>query len=380
MRAHRYVEQRADERADERAEKGVAMNTGTIRLGDWFGIRVQVHWSVLVIALVLGSGLGRIVGVVPAAVGVVAFLASILAHEFSHALTARRFGVGTRSVQLWALGGVARLDREAPTARAEGWIAAAGPIASVAVAVVAVGTWWLAGGSDTSNAYIGVLGWIGVVNAALAVFNLLPGAPLDGGRIVKAVRWGRHGDRYRAAREAGQSGVVIGWMLAALGFGLILRSENGIWLLVTGLFVAINARFEMSAAALASRLSGIRIRDLTWFGLAQAGDELDADSMLWQRRRLGGAGGVAVTDRSGEVRGVVLEEELWALPADERPWVLLTQLMVPFDRTVQAAPDDELTSVLARIDPRRPIVTVWDEGRLVGMVPPKVLKARLGLT
>lgn len=355
------------------------MNTGAIRLGDWFGIRVQVHWSVLVIALVLGSGLARIVGPVAAALGVVAFLASILVHEFSHALTARRFGVGTRSVQLWALGGVARLDREAPTARAEGWIAAAGPIASVAVSVVAVGAWWLGGGPSGSNVYIGVLGWIGVVNAALAVFNLLPGAPLDGGRIVKAVRWGHHGDRYRAAREAGQAGVVIGWVLAGLGFGLILRSENGIWLLITGLFVAVNARFEMSAADLGARLSGVRIRDIAWFGVAEADDHLDADSMLWQRRRLGGAGGVAVTDETGEARGVVLEDELWAVPADERPWVLLTQLMVPFDRTVQVGPDDVLSSVLSRIDPRRPVVTVWEDGRLVGLVPPRVLKANLGL-
>lgn len=355
------------------------MNTGTIGLGRWFGIAVRLHWSVLVIALVLGSGLARIVGVLPATVGVVGFLASILVHEFSHALTARRFGVGTRSVQLWALGGVARLDREAPTARAEGWIAAAGPLASVAVAFVSVGFWVLADGSRGTNEFVGVLGWIGVVNAALAVFNLLPGAPLDGGRILKALRWGHHGDRYRAAREAGRAGVVIGWLLAALGFGLIVRSENGIWLLVTGLFVALNARFEMSAADLGARLSGIKIRDVTWFGVAEADGRLDADSMLWQRRRLGGAGGVAVTDETGAVRGVVLEDELWAVPADERPWVLLTQLVVPFDRTVEVGPDDALSSVLSRIDPRRPVVTVWDDDRLVGLVPPRELKARLGL-
>ena len=356
------------------------MNTGTIRLGRWFGIEVQMHWSVFVIALVLGSGLSGIVGVAAAALGVVAFLVSILVHEFSHALTARRFGVGTRSVQLWALGGVARLDREAPTARAEGWIAAAGPIASVAVGVVAVAAWWLGDGPSGSNVFVGVIGWVGVVNAALAVFNLLPGAPLDGGRIVKAIRWRRHGDRYRAAREAGQAGVVIGWLLAALGFGLILQSENGIWLLITGLFVAVNARFEMSAADLGARLSGVRIRDITWFGVAEADDHLDADSMLWQRGRLGGAGGVAVADEDGVLRGVVLEDELWAVPAEERPWVLLTQLMVPFDRTVRVGPDDVLSSVLSRIDPRRPVVTVWDDDHLVGLVPPRELRARLGLT
>jgi Zn-dependent proteases len=355
------------------------MNTGSLPLGSWFGIRVNVHWSVLIIAMLLGASLANLVGVLPAIVGVVSFLLSILVHEFAHALTARRFGVGTQSIQLWALGGVARLDRESPTARAEGWIAAAGPIASVVVAVLGVGAWWALGGPGT-NAYVGVLGWLGLINALLALFNLLPGAPLDGGRIVRAVRWGRHGDRHRAAREAGQAGVVIGWLMGALGFGLILQEQSGVWLMITGLFIAVNARVEMAAADLGARLAGVTVRDLTWFGVAQAGTDMDADSMLWERQRLGGAGGVAVTDEGGVPRGVVLEDELWALPADQRPWIMLTQMMVPFDGTAKASPDDELSSVLPRLNPRRPIVTVWEDDRLVGLVPPQRLKERLGLT
>lgn len=355
------------------------MNTGSLPLGSYFGIRVNVHWSVLIIAMLLGASLAGVVGVLPAAVGVIAFLVSILVHEFAHALTARRFGVGTQSIQLWALGGVARLDRESPTAKAEGWIAAAGPIASVVLAVIGVATWWVAGGGAGDDPYLAVLGWLGIINAALALFNLLPGAPLDGGRIVKAVRWGRHGDRYRAAREAGQAGVVIGWLLGALGFGLILQAQSGVWLVITGVFIAVNAKVEMSAANLGARLAGIRVRDLTWFGVAQAGTDMDADSMLWERQRLGGAGAVAVTDAGGVPQGVVLEDELWAIPADQRPWVMLTTMMVPFDGTAQASPDDELATVLPRLNPRRPIVTVWEEGRLVGLVPPSRLKERLGL-
>ena len=356
------------------------MNTGSLSLGSLFGIRVNVHWSVLIIAMLIGASLANLVGFLPAFVGVVAFLASILVHEFAHALTARRFGVGTQSIQLWALGGVARLDRESPTARAEGWIAAAGPIASVLIGVAGVAVWWFAGGPDGDNAYLAVLGWLGIINAALALFNLLPGAPLDGGRIVKAVRWGRHGDRHRAAREAGQAGVVIGWLLGALGFGLILQAQSGVWLMIVGLFIAINARVEMSAADLGAQLAGVTVRDLTWFGVAQAGTDMDADSMLWERKRLGGAGGVAVTDEGGVPRGVVLEDELWAIPADERPWRMLTQMMVPFDGTAKASPDDELASVLPRLNPRRPIITVWENGDLVGLVPPQRLKERLGLT
>jgi hypothetical protein len=104
---------------------------------------------------------------------------------------------------------------------------------------------------------------------------------------------------------------------------------------------------------------------------------MDADSMLWQRGRLGSAGAVAITDAAGAPQGLAFEDDMWAVPADERPWVMLTQMMVPFDRTAQAAPDDDLASVLPKINPARPIVTVWQDGRLVGLVPPRRLRERL---
>jgi Zn-dependent protease len=353
------------------------MNSGSLQLGIVSGISVKVHWSVALIAMLLGVSLAQAIGVVAAAIAVVAFMASILVHEFAHALTARRFGVGTESIQLWALGGVARLDRESPSARAEGWIAAAGPIASIGIALASMGGWWLLDGADSGSSYVAVLGWLGVINALLAVFNLLPGAPLDGGRIVKAVRWAIHGDRHRAAREAGRAGIVLGWTVAALGFFLIMREQSGIWLIITGAFIAVNAHVEVTAATIAGRLSGSKVRDLTWFGVAEAGADMDADSMLWQRGRLGSAGAVAITDAAGAPQGLAFVDDMWAVPADERPWVMLTQMMVPFDRTAQAGPDDDLASVLPKINPSRPIVTVWQDGRLVGLVPPTRLRERL---
>jgi hypothetical protein len=104
---------------------------------------------------------------------------------------------------------------------------------------------------------------------------------------------------------------------------------------------------------------------------------MDADSMLWDRRRLGHAGGVAITDRFGRPQGLVLEEQMWAVPAEQRPWVMLTQLMIPFDRVAQAAPDEELADVLPRLNPANPAVTVWQNGKLVGMVSPARLRDRL---
>lgn len=353
------------------------MSKGSFQVGRIAGIGVLVHWSVALISVLIGANLARSIGVLPAIVAVVVFLGSILLHEFAHALTARRFGVGTISVQLWALGGVARLDREAPTPKAEGWIAAAGPLASVAFAVISIAAWWAAGGNVSSSDWLAVLGWLGIINALVAAFNLLPGAPLDGGRIVRAIRWHIHGNRYRASREAAKAGAALGWAVGGVGVALSFSGQPGIWLVITGAFIAINAHVEFAAANMAERLDGVKVRDLTWFGVATAGADMDTDSMLWQRRRLGSAGGVAVTSDDGALRGLVLEDQMWAVPADQRPWVMLTQLMVPFDAVAKAGPDEDLSSVLPRLDPSRPVLTVWEEGRLVGLVSPNRLRERL---
>lgn len=353
------------------------MQRGSLRLGTWLGIRVNVHWSVAVVAVLLGSSLAGAVGWTAATIGVVGFLVSILVHEFAHALTARRYDVDTESIQLWALGGIARLKSESPSARAEGWIAAAGPLASFGLAVVFAGVWWSAGAREFDGPIAAIVVWLAIVNAILAAFNLLPGAPLDGGRIVKAVRWSQHGSRYRAAREAGRAGTALAWLLTGVGFLMLVRSDGGLWMMIIGLFVLVNAQVEIRAAELGERLEGITVGDLTWYGVAQAGPDMDADSMLWQRARLGNVGGVVVTDATGGPQGLVLEDQLWNVPADERPWVLLSQLMVPLDGITRASPDEPITSVLPRLDPRRPAVTVWRDERMVGLISPERLLDRL---
>jgi len=166
----------------------VTVLAASLKLGRVAGISVNLHWSVALIALLLGGGLAPPLGLAAAAAGVVLFLASILGHELSHALVARRFGVGTRSIELWALGGMARLDRESPSPKAEGWIAAAGPLASIGIAAASLGCWFALDSRGDVPTVAAVLGWLGFINLALALFNLMPGAPLDGGRIVKAVR------------------------------------------------------------------------------------------------------------------------------------------------------------------------------------------------
>ncbi len=346
------------------------MSNGSLLLGRYAGIPVRAHWSVALIAVLFGVNLAAGLGLVAGLVAVIAFFASIVAHEFGHALVARRYGVHTESIDLWALGGVARLDREPPTPRADGLIAVAGPLVSLLIGIVTFGTAFLV----SSN----VLAWIGFVNLALAVFNMLPGAPLDGGRVLRAVRWARTGSKYRAMRDAGNAGRVLGWSLAILGVALMINGTSGFLIAIVGVFIAMNAKAEISASYVAEQFDGVKVRDLTWWGLAHAGADMDADSMIGQRSRLGEAGAVAGdVDDDGVLDGVVLEDQLWAIPAEQRALVMLDSLMVPFSQTAQAAPDDDLSSVLPRLNPVRPVVTVWNDGTLIGIVPPKALRQRL---
>jgi hypothetical protein len=158
---------------------------------------------------------------------------------------------------------------------------------------------------------------------------------------------------------------------------LLEGGAGGIWILLTGMFIAVNARAEIALAEIGERLDGVKVGELTWFGVAETNSEMDADSMIWQRSRLGGAGAVAVRGDDGELDGLVLEDQLWGVPAEQRPWVMLTSLMMPFSRLAQADPDDELASVLPKLNPLRPVVTVWRDGRLLGVIPPATLRQKL---
>jgi Zn-dependent protease len=345
------------------------MTPGSIRLGTYAGIPVRAHWSMGIVAVWFGVLLSVDLGIVGGIIATVAFFASILAHEFGHAMVARHYGVRTQSIDLWALGGVARLDRESPSPRADGLIAVAGPAVSLLLSIVAL--------AASYGLQSNVLFWIGFVNGFLALFNMLPGAPLDGGRVLRAVRWARTGNKYRAMRDAGNAGRVLGWGMVGVGFVMMLNGQFGVFVMVTGLFIALNARAEIMTSYIAEQLDGVKVRDLTFFGIAQAGTDMDTDSMIDQRQRLGAAGAVAVVDENGELDGLVLEDQLWAVPFDRRPMVMLTQLMVPFNNLAKASLDEDLATVLPRLDPRRPVVTVWNDGKLLGIVHPKRLQERL---
>jgi hypothetical protein len=130
-------------------------------------------------------------------------------------------------------------------------------------------------------------------------------------------------------------------------------------------------------ATIGERLGSVKVNQYTWFGVAEVGPDMDVDSMLHQRSRLGGAGAVAIRGARGTLDGLVLEDQMWDVPSDSRPWTMLTSLMAPLDRLPRADIDDDLAGVLPTVHPLRPVITVWRNGRLLGVIPPRVVRERL---
>ncbi|WP_238009503.1 site-2 protease family protein [Dactylosporangium sp. AC04546] len=356
----------------------------TVRLGRIAGIPIGVHWSVLVIMLLLAQGLAVVVlpggarghatvvywGV--AVVVAVAFLAALLAHELAHSLVARHYGVRVRAITLWLLGGVSQLDGEAPHARADLLIALAGPVVSLAgagvFAAAAAAASFLGGGALAVTG----LAWLAVVNVILGVFNLLPGAPLDGGRVLAAVLWWVRGDRAAAHRAAGRAGMVLGGLLIAAGFAEVLLTANfrGLWLVVLGWFLAVAARAETVDGTLRKTLAKVRVGDImTTPAVCGYTSQSVADFVATVARRHPYRT-FPVLDLDGRLVGLVSLTRLARVPSADRPTVRVGDVVsVPVGRTRVLDPATSLVdaapALLAGGHRVAPVVT---GGRLAGIV------------
>lgn len=228
----------------------------TVRLGQFFGIDVGLHWTIALIAVLLTTTLSGTVlpefapGHSPAAylvtalVTAVLFMASIVAHEMGHSLVAIRDGIKVRGITLFALGGVASLEGEPASPGSAARVALAGPAVSIGVGAASMGLAIGASAVGLPGLVVAALVWLGVINLSLAVFNLLPALPLDGGRVLQAYLWRRRGDRHEATISAAKAGRWIGWGLVAFGFWEFTQGGNGLWTMLIGWFVLLTAKAE----------------------------------------------------------------------------------------------------------------------------------------
>ncbi len=232
----------------------------SVRLGSINGIPIGLHWTVALVAAfftltlagtllpALAPGYSSLAYTVTAAVTATVFFASIIAHELGHSLVAQRNRVGVSGITLFALGGVAKLDSEPDNAGAAARIALAGPAVSVAIGIGSlIGAGVLATLGLPTLVTSGVL-WLGIINLGMAVFNMLPAFPLDGGRVLQAWMWHRKGDRERATISAATVGRYLGWAMIAFGLWSLLTGGGGLWTALIGWFIVAGAGAEARRA------------------------------------------------------------------------------------------------------------------------------------
>jgi Zn-dependent protease/CBS domain-containing protein len=293
----------------------------------------------------------------------------VLAHEFAHAVTARHYGIGVKGITLWALGGVTELDGESPSPRADAVVAVAGPATSIGLgAVSGVLAWW-AGGSGLLGAG---LSWLAAVSVLLGVFNLLPGAPLDGGRLMRALLWRHYHDRARASYVAARVGRGLGLVLIVLGFVELIAAGSfaGLWIAFVGWFIVGAATAEAHVGQ-AEGLKGLRVGDVMAHSPTVLADWWTVEQVLAQASPDRPAGqAFALVDFGGQTTGALTLGDLQRVPIGRRAETRMRDIV----RARRAQPlvvrrEALLTEIALPIRQRRGIaVVVNDENHPIGVL------------
>ena len=355
----------------------------SFRLGRIAGIEVGVHWTVLFIVAIVGWSLSA--GVLPASAegyatwkywlagiaGAVAFGLSILAHALSHSVVATREGVPVDSIVLWLFGGVAKLRTQATSARTELRIALAGPLMSLLIGVVALTCALVAALVGLPDLVSATLAWFGGTNVLLMIFNLLPGAPLDGGRVLTAMVWRVTGDPHRARAFASSAGRVVGQVLIALGLlQFAFFGGAGLWTALVGWLIISMARMEMAQNDIDALLNGVTVAQVMTANPVTVPAGISVEDFVrgpWLDARVST---FPIVDLAGRPMGLIRVNDLSRVPRDEWATTPVLAAGTRIDDLTRAHPGDHLVDVLRATSDDRARILVVSDGRLVGIVSP----------
>jgi len=297
---------------------------------------------------------------------------SVLVHELAHSFVALRHGVEVVSIRLFIFGGVAQIASEPKSGRHEFLIALAGPVASMILACFFGGIYYLFSLLWSPSSALGVIaGCLALANAGLALFNLIPGFPLDGGRILRAILWDRWNDTGRATKVVSQIGNVFALLLIALGVVQFLLAKNlisGLWFIFIGLFMKQSALGSYQAVVLREALAGVKVRQIMTENVVAVDwlaslEELVRDYIYRHQFTH-----FPVFNRD-ELLGMVSLAQVKDVPKDLWPFKQVRDIMAPIDDVPSLKPNDDATEALSRMvsdDLGR--MPVSEDGRLVGIV------------
>ena len=353
---------------------------GQISLGKVFGIPLRLHYTwFIVFALVTYSLVryavaqtypveqGIILGIFTSAL----FFASIITHELAHSIVAIRNNIPVREITLFVFGGVSQITREASSSRAESTVAAVGPLTSLGLAGAFYGVYLiLATVQQTLAAYL--MQWLALINMLLAVFNLIPAFPLDGGRILRAVLWHRMGDYSRATRIAARTGQVISFVFIAGGIALMMFVRaywfSGLWLILIGWFLHGAARASHRQALLRDSIGGITVRQVTDYGCPSVEPDTSIADLIQMHIMPTGRRCMLIT-RGGIPEGMVTLEQLKKTSRELWPHTTVSNIMIPIGNLKTAHADQDVLGVLQdMIEASIDHLAVSDGGEVVGVI------------
>jgi Zn-dependent protease len=354
---------------------------GNLRIGSLFGIPfyVNVSWF-LILALItwdygqqLGFGFPTLGGAawIWGLITALLLFASVLAHELGHSLVALRQGIPVNSITLFIFGGLASLGEESKTPAEAFWVAIAGPLVSLVLfgALTAVNAF-----TSLSGPLAAVVNSLAFINLALALFNLLPGLPLDGGNVLKALVWKITGKPYKGIAFASRAGQVLGWIGISLGLLNLLgvSTVGNIWTLLIGWFLLQNAGRYAQAASVQEQLSGLTAADAVVsnspivsadISLREfANDHIIGNPSNWRK--------YFVTDENGQWIGEIPVDAMKTIPTNDWWNVLVRELMQPKRQAETVVSSQPLLDVVTLLEQKKlpELVVLQENGRLVGLL------------
>jgi Zn-dependent protease len=354
---------------------------GNLRIGSLFGIPFYVNFSWFLILALITWDYGQQLGFGFPALGGAAWLlglvtalllfASVLAHELGHSLVALRQGIPVNSITLFIFGGLASLGEESKTPAEAFWVAIAGPLVSLVLfgVLTAINTF-----TGISGPLAAVVGSLAFINLALALFNLLPGLPLDGGNVLKALVWKITGKPYKGIAFASRAGQVLGWIGISLGLLNLLgvSTVGNIWTLLIGWFLLQNAGRYAQAASVQEQLSGLTAAD----AVVSNSPIVSADISLREFANNHIIGNPSnwhkyfVTDENGQWIGEIPVDAMKTIPTNDWWNVLVRELMQPKRQVETVVSSQPLLDVVTLLEQKKlpELVVLQENGRLLGLL------------
>jgi Zn-dependent protease len=355
-----------------------------IKLGRVFGVEIGLHYSWIVIGVLIVFSLAEhfqfthpewdsAVVWASAALTALLFFTTLVMHELAHAVVANREGLPVRSITLFALGGVAQIEEEPATARQEFQMAIVGPLASAVIGAVCLGIAWGLGWRDwgvPAEPFVAVLLWLGYINLALAAFNMIPGYPLDGGRVLRALVWRITGNPRRSTRVAAQTGRVVAVLFIAVGLIRFAAGGGlgGLWIVFIGWFLLDAAGSSYAQLRMTEILSGVRVGDL----MARDCPKVEAWTNLQSfvdDNRLQSARFCYIVTGNGQVAGLISPREIRLVPPPQWRFKTVFDVMRPLDESPTISPEAPITDALEAMG-REDLsqLPVASNGRIEGVI------------